>query len=151
MLRVGDLSDIAKIDAGGGTLGVWFGKEIEGDEHIVATKTGIYRGRSIRPLPLTEVPEDLYKTIQWELKEKELEAPTQEGQPSEAGPKGVAVGLTHQTNIAGNERTKNFREFMKECGATPACPACDRPCGRRHTATCIERRLRSLGGSQTTS
>ena len=142
LLRVGDLSDIAKIDSRW-RLGVWLGKEIESDEHIVVTKTGIFKGRSIRPLPPTEVPEDLYQTLQWE--QTEQVTPPQEGQPpmvlpSGTGPAGVAVGLTRQTDIAGNERTKNFREFVKECGATEACPACDRPSGRRHTAPCIERR-----------
>ena len=124
---------------------MWLGKEIGSDEHIVATKTGIFKGRSIRPLAPTEVPEDLYQTLQWE--QTEQETPPQEGQPPTAtssgvAPAGVAVGFTRQadSDIAGNERTRNFREFVKECGATEACLACDRPSGRRHTAPCIERR-----------
>ena len=166
MVRVSDLGDVAKLDSRW-RPGVWAGKLTDSDEHIVATMDGIVHGRSVRPLAASEVPEGLYEKVSWKVagekeaaagrediekkaagKEKFAEKRTEEksielkavGAPKRPLAQSAAAGLARHADRGVNVRTQEFRNFLREKGATAGCAACEKPCGRYHTPACQERR-----------
>eukprot|EP00972_Heterocapsa_arctica_P001854 265430-Heterocapsa_arctica.AAC.1 len=62
MARVSTLLAAAKLDPRW-SIGMWSGKTSDSDEHIVATAEKIVFARSVKKLPATEVPKDLYKNV----------------------------------------------------------------------------------------
>ena len=146
---------------------MWAGKLTDSDEHIVATMDGIVHGRSVRPLAVSEVPEGLYEKVSWKVagekeaaagrediekkaagKEKFAEKKTEEksielkavGAPKRPLAQSTAAGLARHADRGVNVRTQEFRNFLREKGATAGCAACEKPCGRYHTPACQERR-----------
>eukprot|EP00972_Heterocapsa_arctica_P048461 7143739-Heterocapsa_arctica.AAC.1 len=44
-------------------MGLWIGKTSDSDENIVATEEIVTFARSVKKLPMTEVPKDFYKNV----------------------------------------------------------------------------------------
>eukprot|EP00972_Heterocapsa_arctica_P032595 4801073-Heterocapsa_arctica.AAC.1 len=62
MARVSTLLAAAKLDPRW-SIDVWLGKTSDSDEHIVPTAEKIAFARSVKKLPSTEVPKNLYKDV----------------------------------------------------------------------------------------
>ena len=64
MVRRQKLVDVPKMDARW-NLGLWLGKTVSSDEHMVGTASGMNYGRSVKALPDAEVPTSLYEDMRW--------------------------------------------------------------------------------------
>ena len=58
MVRIQDLRKAARLEPQW-RMGIWLGKAVDSDEHIVATLMGIKLGRAIRPVAKELTPKDL--------------------------------------------------------------------------------------------
>ena len=64
MVRIQDLKETAKLEPRW-CMGIWLGKAVDSDEHIVATLMGIKLGRAIRPVAKEMTPNDFFEKVKW--------------------------------------------------------------------------------------
>ena len=116
--------------------GVWLGKPVGNDEHIVATSHGVIQARCSRRRERTaKYDPNLIKQVQgvpWDIKRTEEPNETVPSHPSPPAPH-VHQGAT--------EREHKLKQFCQACGKTPGCRACHHGVrGNTHSAQCKRRR-----------
>ena len=101
--------------------GVWVGRDSQSDAHLVLTKDGVCRCRSIRRCPTEE---QFDSSVLQQVK----------GLPWDAAGETQSWGAKKQVPHT------ELSHFIADAGATPGCPGCLGKRGARHTVQCERRR-----------
>ena len=141
--------------------GLWLGRSVGTDEHIVGTATGIQLGRTCRWIPPAEAHESIFEQMRftpwsqkvvatWDALRQEAIAKASQAEvagsrldpiPEEVEvPTGVLPSEQTPTSTQ-LQRSHEMQRFHAECGRTFGCSGCQEPPpGRNHTQACWERR-----------
>ena len=112
--------------------GVWLGRTIESDEHIVGNENGIILTRTVRP----KNDEQLWQKDMLAAVGATPWAPRAGPEPQTVEP------LPGQMPMKGGlmaDKSRKLQDFWQEKGKTAGCQACVSPAQRHHTAACKKR------------
>ena len=111
MVRIQDLKKAAKLEPRW-SVGIWFVKAVDSDEHIVATLAGIKLGRAIRPVAKEMAPKDFFEKVKWgpPINPEVSKTVTQPVAGEEEAEEGVATG------VLGSSRKRKIEEIINGQG-----------------------------------